>query len=98
MSGANGFRRILSLARKELRQLSRDHLTMGFVVGVPTVQLLLFGYAINQDVRNVATVLVDQTQSHLSRSIVGQLEATQTFQVEQYATNETQARALLRQG
>ena len=51
-------RRILSVARKEIRQLMRDVLTMGFVVGVPAVQLLLFGYAINQDVRDALRILV----------------------------------------
>ena len=55
------WRRVRSVARKELRQLMRDRLTMGFVVGVPAAQLLLFGYAINQDVRHVETGVVDHS-------------------------------------
>jgi len=91
--------RVISVARKELRQLLRDQLTMGFVVGVPLIQLLLFGYAINQDVRNVATVLVDHSNTSISRKIVGQLTATQTFHfTEHRPTDEEEARSLLRSG
>ncbi len=91
-------RRAFSVARKEIRQLSRDRLTMGFVVGVPAAQLLLFGYAINQDVRQVATAAVDQSGTSISRQILGQLEATQTFDITHHGANEMEARALLEQG
>ncbi|MCP4153247.1 MAG: ABC transporter permease, partial [bacterium] len=74
-------RRILSVTRKEVRQLLRDVLTMGFVVGVPAAQLLLFGYAINQDVRHVKTAVVDNSNSYVTRQLVSQLEATQTFSI-----------------
>jgi ABC-2 type transport system permease protein len=91
-------RRIIAIARKELRQLSRDQLTLGFVVGVPIVQLLLFGYAINQDVRNVTTVVVDHSGSAVSRRIIGQLAATQTFRIAEQLTTEVEARSRLEQG
>lgn len=91
-------RRILSVARKEVRQLMRDFLTMGFVVGVPAVQLLLFGYAINQDVRAVKTAVVDHSNSFISRQLVGQLEATQTFRVHKWLDSDSKARELLKEG
>ena len=91
-------RRMLSVARKEVRQLARDHLTMGFVVGVPVVQLLLFGYAINQDVRHVKTALVDHSATSVSRRIAGQLEATQTFDIVRRLSREDQALGLLERG
>ena len=71
--------RILAVAHKELLQLVRDRLSLGFIVGIPSLQLLLFGYAINLDVRHVPTAIVDQAQSALSRELVGELAATQTF-------------------
>ena len=46
-------RRTLAMARKEFRQLQRDRLTLGMVIGIPTLQLVLFGYAINLDVRHL---------------------------------------------
>ncbi len=94
----NSLRRMWSVARKELRQLMRDQLTLGFVVGVPLVQLLLFGYAINQDVRHVRTALVDQSSSSVSRLVVGQIEATQSFDIVRQVASEDQALDLLQQG
>jgi ABC-2 type transport system permease protein len=91
-------RRIFSVTKKEIRQLMRDVLTMGFVVGVPAVQLLLFGYAINQDVRNVRTAVVDHSNSFISRQLVEQLEATQTFKFVQRVDNDEDARELLKEG
>jgi len=46
------FARLFAIAAKEVRQLSRDRITVGLIVGIPTIQLLLFGYAINFDVRD----------------------------------------------
>ena len=91
-------RRIYAIARKEIRQLKRDFLTMGFVVGVPAVQLLLFGYAINQDVRHIKTAVVDHTNSFISRSLIDQLQATQTFKVVTSLENDQIARKYLRKG
>ena len=91
-------RRIAAIAKKELLQLVRDHLSMAFVVGLPAVQLLLFGYAINQDVRQIPTAVVDQDKSPVSRLLLGQLEATQTFRAVAHAEDERSARGLLEQG
>ncbi|MCP4202719.1 MAG: ABC transporter permease [bacterium] len=91
-------RRILAVVRKELRQLMRDQLTAGFVVGVPIVQLALFGYAINQDMRHARTVVVDHTNSSISRQFVGELVATQTFDIVTYVATEHEARRMLRAG
>lgn len=91
-------RRVRSVARKEVRQLRRDRLTMGFIVGVPAVQLLLFGYAIEQDVRHVATALVDHSNTSVTRRLAGQLEATQTFDLVVRPPDEASARALLEAG
>ena len=56
MSGASWaqvFRRTRAIAAKEFRQLSRDRLTFGMVVGIPLIQILIFGYSINFDVRDI---------------------------------------------
>lgn len=91
-------RRVASVARKEVRQLSRDRLTMGFVVGVPAVQLLLFGYAVNQDIRHVPTAVVDQDRSTISRQLIGRLVATQTFDVVARPAGEGAGLRLLEKG
>jgi ABC-2 type transport system permease protein len=88
-------RRIAAMTRKEFRQLARDRLTLGFVVGIPSLQLVLFGYAINLDVRDVPTAVLDRAGSTLSRRLVGQLEASQTFRVVHDVSSEREAIRLL---
>ncbi len=68
--------RLLAITKKEVLQMRRDRLTFGMIVGIPVIQMLLFGYAINTDVRNLRTVVVDQADSHLSRELVDELRET----------------------
>jgi ABC-2 type transport system permease protein len=62
--------RIAAMARKEAHQILRDRLTLGILLGVPTMMLLLYGYALNWDVRDVRMVLVDHDRSPASRDLV----------------------------
>jgi len=73
--------RLLTIAWKELIQMRRDRLTMGMMVGIPLIELLLFGYAINTDIRNIATVVYDQDSSAESRGFVRRMEATGFYQI-----------------
>ena len=68
--------RPLVIAWKELLQLRRDRLTLAMMLVLPVVQLLLFGYAINTDVRHITMVVYDQDESARSRDLVRSLEAT----------------------
>ena len=88
-------RRILAVVRKEFRQLARDPLSLGMIVGIPTLQLVLFGYAINLDVRGIHTAVLDRAASQLSRRLVEELEATQTFDVVADVSSEREAFRLL---
>jgi ABC-2 type transport system permease protein len=88
-------RRTLAVARKELHQLARDPLSIGLVAGVPALQLILFGFAINMDVRHVPTAVLDRAQSALSRRLLGGLEATQTFRLVRGVRDEREAIRLL---
>lgn len=71
--------RTLVIAWKELVQLRRDRLTLAMTVVLPLMQLLLFGFAINNDVRHIPTVIFDQDRSAASRDLGRSLEATGTF-------------------
>ncbi|MBT8100558.1 MAG: ABC transporter permease, partial [Gammaproteobacteria bacterium] len=73
--------RLYAVIKKEVRQLSRDRLTFGMIVGLPIVQILLFGYAINTDVRNLQTAVVDQAHTHLSRAFLANLSETQVVSI-----------------
>ncbi len=79
--------RLLAVMRKEFQQLRRDRITFAMIVGIPVIQILLFGYAINFDVRNLSTAVADQAQTHASRLFVDSLEQSQVIRVvDQVAT------------
>ncbi|HWK53221.1 MAG TPA: ABC transporter permease [Hyphomicrobiales bacterium] len=69
--------RISAIMGKELRHLSRDRLTFGMVVMLPLLQLLLFGYAINNNVRDIPVGVVDLAQNSDSRALIAAVKATQ---------------------
>lgn len=73
--------RIRALLKKEFRQLLRDPKTKRFILGAPIVQLLLFGYAVNTDVHDIATYMVDHDRSAESRALQNALTAGGYFEV-----------------
>ena len=73
--------RIAVITGKELRQLRRDRLTIGMMVMLPLMQLLLFGYAIDTDVRHTPTVVYDADGTAASRDLVRRLEVTGFYDV-----------------
>ncbi len=94
----NGLRRFLAIVFKELMQLRRDRLTFGMIVGIPTLQLLMFGFAINNDVRNLATAVVDQADTALSRQLVDELAHSQVVDVRYRPREPNAVHELLRRG
>lgn len=90
--------RFLAILIKEIRQVRRDRLTFGMMVGVPIIQLLLFGFAINSDPKHLAAALVEADQSEFSRSFVAGLENSQYFRITHRLQSEAQADQLLAQG
>jgi ABC-2 type transport system permease protein len=70
------FARPLVIAWKELLQLRRDRMTLAMMAVLPILQLMLFGYAINTDVRHIPTVVYDQDHSAASRELARSLEVT----------------------
>ncbi|WP_100914163.1 ABC transporter permease [Pseudoalteromonas spongiae] len=73
--------RIFSIVKKELLQLKRDKTTFAMVVMIPLVQLLLFGFAINTQIRDIPVAVVDQSNSALGRVLTQTVEASQTVKV-----------------
>ena len=90
--------RLLAIVKKEVRQLRRDRLTFGMVVGVPVIQMLLFGYAINTDVRNLKTAVANQANTHLSREFVAQLAETQVVDIVEFVSTARELEEELRRG
>lgn len=90
--------RIFVIAWKELLQLRRDRMTLAMMIALPVLQLLLFGYAINTDVRHIPTVVYDQDRSAASRELVSSLAATSYYDVVGHVSDYDQIRTLMRAG
>jgi ABC-2 type transport system permease protein len=89
-------RKLYAVIKKEFRQLRRDRITFFMIVGVPIGQILLFGYAINTDVRNLRSAVADQANSHLSRQFVAELRQTQVIDLQFTVDTPEQIEVLLR--
>lgn len=90
--------RIRAVAAKEFVQLGRDRLTFGMVVGIPLIQILIFGFSINFDVRHIQAGVVDQAQTSRSRALLARLEASQVLKITQHFGSPTQLRAAIDRG
>ena len=73
--------RFWPMFRKEFIQMRRDRLTLGIMIGIPVVQLLLFGFAIQTDVRHIPTVVLDESRTAESRELVAAFENTGNFRI-----------------
>lgn len=73
---------------KELIQLSRDPATLIITLLLPVVQLTIFGYAIDTEVKNVRTVILDQDKTADSRDFINRLEATGLYRIVDYVASE----------
>jgi ABC-2 type transport system permease protein len=92
------FRRWTGILVKEFIQVRRDRLTFGMIIGIPVLQLLLFGFAINTDPKNLPTVVYAADASTFSRSFVAALENTGYFKVKSLAPSEAEAERMIAEG
>ena len=90
--------RIFAIVIKELRQLSRDRLTFGMIIGIPAIQLLMFGFAINMDVRHLSAAVADYSHSAASRQVVMDMAQTQVIDINYQAGGVEELEELMRQG
>jgi len=92
----NALLRIYAVFSKELTQLKRDRMTFGMVVMIPLIQLMLFGYAINTNIRHIPVGVVDQSETGLSRVLIQTLSATQVVKFTAHYNNVEQAEAAIK--
>jgi ABC-2 type transport system permease protein len=92
------FGRIAAVFVKELIQMRRDRLTFAMIIGIPIVQLVLFGYAINSDPKNLPTALNVQDNSVFGRSLTSALQNTGYFRITKIVRGEREGKELLASG
>ena len=90
--------RMLAIFFKELLQMRRDRLTFAMAVGIPVLQLILFGYAINTDPKGQPTAIVSHDSGPLARSLLAAMQNTGYFKVVATPASEREAEALIETG
>ena len=90
--------RILAVLAKEFTQLMRDRLTYAMIIGIPIIQLLLFGYAINSDPKHLPAAVLVQDQGDISRSVLASLANSEYFDVVETARTPEELNRLIEKG
>jgi ABC-2 type transport system permease protein len=90
--------RMLAVFIKEFQQMMRDRLTFAMAVGVPIMQLILFGYAINTDPKGLPTALVNHDNGPMARSFIAALQNTGYFRLDYTGQSEKEADLLVENG
>ena len=90
--------RTLAIFIKEFQQMLRDRPTFAMAVGVPVLQLVLFGYAINTDPKGLPTAVVSTDTGPMSRSLLAAMQNTGYFRIVHQGVSEGQGEALVADG
>jgi ABC-type multidrug transport system, permease component len=98
MSHLFSFRRLWAIIVKEVIQMRRDRITFAMMLGVPLLQLVLFGYAINADPRDLPAALVVVGQDRYSRAMVSAMENTGYYRFTHVVDSAAEADRLLSAG
>jgi ABC-2 type transport system permease protein len=92
------WRRLFAVMQKEVRQLRRDRITLAMILGIPVMQLILFGYAINLNLRGLTAGIADQANTSASRAVVMDMVASGVIKPTLAATSPQQLSDALRRG
>ena len=90
--------RLVAMIVKEFIQMRRDRLTLAMLVGIPLMQLTLFGFAINSDPKHLPTAILDADHGPFGRSLVAAMQASGYFAVAGVVASEAEADRMLAEG
>jgi len=93
-----GFGRLQALIVKEFIQVLRDRITLAMLIFMPVAQLLIFGFAINTDVKHLETAVFDQSRTQESREMIQSFTASNYFDIKLYARNVTEVNNAVESG
>lgn len=91
----NSFYFIVAVSKKEVRQLKRDYRLLFVIFFFPVFLLVIFGYAINFDVKHIKLAVYDQEKSNLSRELVYSLKNSEYFDIVTYLNNFNESDKIL---
>lgn len=90
--------RTWAMMLKEFIQMRRDRVTFAMIIGIPLIQLILFGFAINSNPKHLPTALIAADKSYLTRRFISAMEKTSYFSFNYFPKNEQDAEDLLATG
>jgi ABC-2 type transport system permease protein len=91
-------RRLMAIITKEAIQMRRDRITFAMMLGVPLMQLVLFGFAINNDPKGLPAALVTTSQDHYTRAMVSAMENTGYYRFDHVVASAEEADRLIKSG
>ncbi len=91
-------KQLLVFIRKEFYHVFRDRRTLLILFGLPTAQILLFGFALSSEVKNINLAVVDFAHDNASQQIIGKLQASRYFHLQQSARSYAELETAFRQG
>lgn len=95
---AFSIQRFRAVLIKEFIQMRRDRITFGMMIGLPIIQLLLFGFAINSDPRHLPTLVEVNDSGPVSRALIAGLQSSSYFEFRGAVSGEGEGEAALRRG
>ncbi|MBN9551127.1 MAG: ABC transporter permease, partial [Alphaproteobacteria bacterium] len=98
MNAVFSFARLGALLIKEFIQMRRDRVTFAMMLGVPLMQLVLFGFAINSDPKSLPTALVAMSNDPYTRAMVSALQTTRYYRFDHVTDSAEEAEFLMARG
>ena len=98
MSSIFSLARLAALLTKEFIQMRRDRITFAMMLGVPLMQLVLFGFAINNDPKSLPAALVTTSNDRFTRAMISALQVTRYYRFDHVVASASEAEALMASG
>lgn len=91
-------KRLIAFVRKELFHIQRDWRTLIILIGMPIIQILVFGFAITNEIRDAKIAILDQAKDDHSKALISKILSTDYFIMEDYLSNQSQIESVFRRG
>ena len=98
MHSSFSFSRWWGIIIKEFLQLKRDRVTFAMMVGIPVIQLALFGFAINTDPKHLPTAVVSYDQSEFTRTLTSAMQTSEYYTIDTRYSTPSDAQEALKEG
>ena len=91
-------KRFIGFVTKEFYHIFRDKRTMFILFGMPIAQIMLFGFAITNEINNVNIAILDKSKDNETQKIINKISASKYFNIEQDIVNENQIESVFKKG